>query len=657
MDRNDFSSMAAYADMLTQMNQAPRGLGPVAPGPEGVLSPESQARMLAYEEELKRQQQVPQLQHTPMDQIVAAMSGGNVPQPAYIGPQAGFQPSAPIPSDQPDFSNPAKTLPSKPKVKQPTEEAPEQQAAPVQEQSAPESTPETTTAAAQEIKKAVQDVVKTPEDEQLLNNAINRPTEDGSQSIAQRIAMIAMAVAPTAVGMALGGKKGAYIGGKATGDGLTAGAETYMKEEAADRAERKLDIESRKADKAAKTAAERNAFDKMFVDQEGKKWFYDANNQIQPVMIPSGPNGEKVQAREANVPIESYNPMNQQFSTRMKFEGTPQQGDESQTLTTLQSEIADARDSAKRVKIPQGLYVPKELDDLAAKYPNASMTGQKPEGISSKDWMRLKSTYVMWRDKKEKQIELFQSKLWDQENIGKKKEAERKVTEDKLMVKQDLGNMNQYRDKIFTPDNEKIKKAVEWLNMGGDTQAENAAVYFAYMKEAQQDPSVIREGDQRTIESFMNFGTKIANIQAVFDNKGKMSPTMKADILKFMGEVKRLREARLAKEVNNFANQAFDRGQDAYKTFTDGMSPYVKGDVMEYANRELAGKKPITRQQLAEAIKLGLIGNGSMYMLADSPGQVFIHTGLVREKIIDPQSGRSNFKLQVVGKPTPWRVK
>ena len=79
----------------------------------------------------------------------------------------------------------------------------------------------------------------------------------------------------------------------ASGKGLQEGATEYDRQDKFKQGERKLDIERMKAEKQAKTAAERNAFDKQFADQYGNLWFYDADNKTQPVMV-TGPDGKKV---------------------------------------------------------------------------------------------------------------------------------------------------------------------------------------------------------------------------------------------------------------------------------------------------------------------------------------------------------------------------
>jgi hypothetical protein len=440
--------------------------------------------------------------------------------------------------------------------------------------------------------------------------------------------------------MALGGKKGAYIGGKATGDGLTAGTETYMKEEAADRADRKLDIEERRAGKAAKDAA--------WVEDEDEYGRTLLRNKVtNEVKRSLDDKGQQIW--RPNEPIYGVNPSTGLVEARLKYKERPGQETAAKTQPSVQvsRSIGQQFENYKKARLKEGVDILFDpgLEDIKDLDPN----GQRPANMTEKQW-------------REKQYIFAKAKAgWDEQisQAAKSKREKAQSTAQKrseLLARAQIDNLKTYRDKIFIPEKAQTDKLVEWLNMGGDTKVENAGLYMAFMKTAQQDPSVIREGDQRTIEAYLDFGTKLSQIESIFRGKGKMSPQLKADIMKFFDEVNRYRQSKQAREINRYATDAYKNGDESYQIFTQGADSTAKGEAKDYAVRELAGKRPLTPQEFKEAVRSGNIGNGSIYMRSEMPGVVLIHENLVRQKTIDPQSGATTFKIVDPGNSTPWRV-
>jgi hypothetical protein len=437
----------------------------------------------------------------------------------------------------------------------------------------------------------------------------------------QKLATIAMALAPAVIGYAAHGKKGAFLGAASTGKGLAAGVDQKNKED---------ELIAKQKKEAG------NKFDKTITDQYGRQYFYDENNKLQPVIV----NGEQI--RKPNVP--TYNPQTGLHLAKT-YEDLPGETPEPAGAISMAGEMIDIGTMAEKAKIKDGAAVDPQLEAFYLKYPKATFEGPAPEGVSQRQWENIKARHTIQKDTIMKQIR------GQQTESGKQKTDPMEM----ILARQQINNMNSYRDKTYRPAMEKIDRAQKWLSTLGNNSVENAAAYFDYMKEVQGDSSVIREGDQRTIESYFNFGTKLGQIKAVFDNKGRMSDEMKSDIKKFLSSVADFQDRKLAVSMNQFATEAYAGGEKSYRVFVSGMTPEAKSSINSYVSRQLSGKQPMSKQDIADGVASGAVGNGTMYR--DAAGNIFIHTGLSRDEEYDPQTGITKKVIKSVGKPVLWRVK
>jgi hypothetical protein len=545
----------------------------------------------------------------------------------------------------------ATTLPSNTKVAQPTEKAQPSPATTQEPVPSPEvaqkiaeeeaiaKNPEAAMALAdQKIEQIKQETATTPEEKQKLDNAV------AGMSLPQKLAMIAMAVAPTAVGFALAGKKGAYLGASATGKGLQEGAEMSFKE-IKDQEDEKKYAKDVTNEYGQIFEVYRDGTSKPRVDPTTGDYMFAANEK-RTVFDPQ--TGERVDTLKFKERPAGYPTRPGQTAQSQQTQQAPmEQAQKGTAKTTIAREIAEIESNRRRVGF-EGTFTPTEISALVEQNPN--MTEDDLTEEQRRRWIREKI-------KEKERIADEEARIAADKRQAAREQDRKKNVVDKTIVNQQLKNLNAYRDGTFKKDKEMIDRVDKWASMDGNTQSEGSALFFDYMKMAQADETAIREGDQRTIESYLNFSTRWSQIESVFRDGGKMSPELRADIQKFMAAVKRFKMAKLAITTNDFANQSYESGEATYKAFVSGISPEIKGPAVRYAQEQLAGKRPITEKELADGVRAGIVGNGTMYQLTNRPGEIFIHTGIVREPVFDPQTKTTQRVLKVVGTPTPWRVK
>jgi hypothetical protein len=430
---------------------------------------------------------------------------------------------------------------------------------------------------------------KTPEQKQQLDQALTQKDTDG-MSIGQKMATIAMAIAPTLVGYAAHGNKGAYLGAAATGKGLSAGVDEYQQEEKMKQAR---DIA--RSRQAGKSGGETE-------DASGFVFKYDASGKPKPVMLP-----DNSQLRRSNSPRTMVTPSGQTITTT-PFEGK-QQFETAEPSTEGLKTIGDRVKSkgSAWASIGRKPSVPEEF----SRYQNIN-----PDDPSTPK--SLRERYYKWETK-------------DAADLAKAQEAdisaEKKPSVDTIGRKQQISNINKFRDTTYAKDMAKIKEMELWASNGFDTQVENAALYFKYMKEVQGDDSVIREGDQRTIESYFNIGTKLGQIGAVLDNKGRMSEELKTDMLKFLRSSADFKKRQLAMTTNSYVNEAAKTNSQMAEWAMTDMDAGIKSSAREFARQRLASAQKLTKQQIADGVAGGTIDNGTMYY--DSVGNPFVHQGIM----------------------------
>lgn len=609
--------------------QAPSGIGPFAPGPIGVISPESQQRLSNYDLALKLQAAdraklaatMEKTLDSPIDQIVAALKA---PKSRNLELRSEPYSAAPIPRDDSIVPTPeaAPAAPEATPTETPTTSP------------GPQMTKDEQVAVAQRLLEMEADkAAPTPEDKIKLAQKLQEDSGDG-MTIGQKMASIAMAVAPTVVGYALHGTKGAYLGAAATGKGLQEGATEMDRQTRLDNETKRADAAANRTEKQAKAAEKKAAFDKRITDEYGNQWFYDENNNLSPVMV----NGK--QLREANTPISSYNAQTGQQETRMKFEAAPGTPKVQEIPVNVRGAVNDLIGQSTKAGL-KGFSVPPEVEAFIAKNPEGTMNDMTPT-------MRQRFMKVM-----DDQRALINRQLGDAATQARKPvkaEKAQQVREDTIGRKQQINNLNRFRDTIYAKDIQKIKDMESWSRGGFDTKFENAALYFKGMKEVQQDESVIREGDQKTIESYFSIGTKLGQIESVINNKGKMSDDLKSDILKFLRSSSEFKQNQLATATNNFVNEAARENPKKAEWAMSDMDPTMKANAREFARKKLANAQKLSRQQIADGVVNGTIQNGTMYY--DYTGNPFIHQGITYQ-----QTPQGKLRMTNAGAPIRWRIK
>jgi hypothetical protein len=438
-----------------------------------------------------------------------------------------------------------------------------------------------------------------------------------------------MAIAPTLVGYAAHGTKGAYLGAASTGKGLSAGVDEYQKEEkmkqARDIARSKQSLKGSIAEKAGKPGGETE-------DAAGFVYKYDASGKPQPVKLPDGS-----QLRRSNAPRTMVTPSGQTITTT-PFEGK-------QEYETAQPSTEGLKTIGDRVKSKEAAWasigrkpsVPEEFSRYQDINPDDPSTPKS-----------LRERYYKWETKDAADLARAQeSDISAKQKV--KTAAVKKPSVDTIGRKQQISNINKFRDTVYAKDMAKIIDMEMWASNGFNTQVENAALYFKYMKEVQGDDSVIREGDQRTIESYFNIGTKLGQIGAVLDNKGRMSEELKADMLKFLRASTEFKKRQLAMTTNAYVNEAAKTNPQMAEWALADMDAGIKASAREFSRQKMASAQKLTKQQIADGVAAGKIDNGTMYY--DSVGNPFVHQGVMYR-----MEGNKPRMINA-GYPVRWRIK
>jgi hypothetical protein len=609
--------MDALIEMLRmKQSQPPVGQGPVASSDVygEMLRPKAAGSIPL---DVNQPEQAP-VQDAKIEQIIAAMAP-SVGQDWSVVPASmdvasmGLVPQSSRIDVQGEMIEPVKK----------NKEIPAQESAPREEPSI-----EKTYQGLSLLEEAKNEVAKTPEQKQLIENAMNQP-DTGGMSVGQKMAMIAMALAPTLVGYAAHGTKGAYLGAASTGKGLSSGVDTYQEEQkrkdAMDIAKTRQSVKGSVAEKAGKPGGETE-------DAAGLVYKYDASGKARPVMLP---NGE--QLRRSNAPSIKLTQSGQSIP-QTKYEGKS-------TYETAQPSTEGLKTIGDRVRSKELAW--KEI----GRKPSVPEEFSRYQDINPDDPSTpkaLRERYYRWETKDA--ADLLKAQESDISASKREKVAvAKKLAVDTIGRKQQINNINKFRDTTYSKDMVKIKEMELWASNGFDTTVENAALYFKYMKEVQGDDSVIREGDQRTIESYFNIGTKLGQIGAVLDNKGRMSDALKSDMLKFLRASADFKKRQLAMTTNSYINEAAKTNPQMVEWALTDMDAPMKSNAREFARQRLAGAQKMTKQQIADGVLAGKIDNGSMYY--DSVGNPFVHQGIVY-KNVDGKPRMIN-----AGYHVRWRIK
>ena len=669
MDRREYN-MDEFSALLANIYE--KSMAPTSPGPVATDSPEILKKRAEHEQMLSF------LGNQEQARAASYLEGGPVQVQSQAAPVAT---ATPIEQMQQRVAAPvvATKLPNNPKVKQPTEKA-----KPVQEQTqepvpSPEvaqkiaeeeavaQNPETAMAVAdQKIEQIKQETATTPEEKQKLDNAV------AGMSLPQKLAMIAMAVAPTAVGFALAGKKGAYLGASATGKGLQEGAKAYSDEEDAARKERKLDIEQMRAEKvaAAKSAASKNK--QLRPNKYGQMGFVDTDGVWNPV---TDQTGEPV--FESNEPRPAYNSATQQMELVRRYEKMPgqQQPD--------QAPQSQPQTQQRQSWMPQG-YAPdapksgrtvneflrgnnEEWLRLGAKNPASGTDKYKsvaeidiesdtpPKGMSKDRFESIKSDVRAFLVKEKANQDAYKKTKQYQDFVSSENDKRRQQQEKMAAASRDKAGDARFgrmlSDKVkqeYIPYKEHADRVALYLNKfsshekGVKDGVLDPMIWQSYLKEIQQDQSVIRPGESEMALMFMPVSQKWAS---ALNRYGKLDSIMTAelrkDIINLFAESKRIKQFLVAERFNSQLAEARRQGREAifYQSVDDGAVQAAR----DFSREKIKKAISPTPKEFASLRESGKIKNGDFILVGGKPM-------LFRDQQYDPNTGAIVKKGTLV----PW---
>jgi hypothetical protein len=468
-------------------------------------------------------------------------------------------------------------------------------------------------------------VAPTPEDKAILAKKLQEDSGDG-MSIGQKMASIAMAVAPTVVGYALHGTKGAYLGAAATGKGLEAGATEMDRQTRLDNETKRADAAMKKAEKDAAAKEKRASFDKLVTDEYGNQWFYDENNQLQPVKA----NGKQI--RKPNTPISSYNAQTGQQETRMPYERAPGSSNVQEVPVNVRGAVNDLIGQSTKAGL-QGFSVPPEVEAFIAKNPEGTMNDMTPT-------MRQRFMKVM-----DDQRALINKQMGDAANQARKpvKQQQQKgpapTLQDKAAIagyvdevkNWNKGSWNAYKGSQSTAEIF-FKKPLSEIKAKG---VADSALWFNYMKEIQQDASVVREGDIATAMRFMSTKKKIDSWLSQYgtDLGSAMTEEMRKEIVNYLSEVRSIKERLAMADVNSMTTKGMRLGFDPKKV---PVSSTAQDEARNWANPKIkvadtlgmAAGTPIWAKRVKDMVSQGQLKNGQFVKDTDGdPYLIEFYTG------------------------------
>lgn len=449
--------------------------------------------------------------------------------------------------------------------------------------------------------------------EEVKNNIANqdqlKDKDPQKMTLPEKLAIIAMAVAPTVVGYAAHGTKGAYLGAASSGKGLAAGLEEAKDQD-------KMAIEKAKA---LKTAAAVEKSDKIITDEQGNMFFQNEANKLSPVINPS--TGQ--QMRQANVEITGYDEANQPFK-RMKFE-QPKETAQAPGRVGAAVMFNDIVTTAKEKNI-KGVNLSPDMRAFASKYPDYSPRNeQPPQGVDKASW--------------DSDRKLFLKQIADAE---KKLSPEKPKTPSGAPTIQQRAEMDLYKDEV------KKWAGDEWKAFRNEaTAAEmffnrstneiksrgvaDAALWFDYMKKIQQDQSVVREGDVATAMRFMSTKQRIDSLLSQYGpNLGsQMTDGLRKEIIDFLGEIRKIKEKQAMMDMNNMVRKGMTPGISIPPERTL-LPSTAKSEAIKWASSRLASAPvlgmaagtPIWKKRIPEMAQAGELKNGQF--VRDTDGDPYL---------------------------------
>lgn len=469
----------------------------------------------------------------PTPVTTTAMPGGTsgpLPQSAIEARQ--------IISGKPQMNQPRQNVMASEMPEVQTEPTVMQERAGAQEESPNVPTPEESVKIATDIiqKSDAPDDQKNDQIEQISSNP----------DLAQKMAMIAMAVAPTLVGYAAFGKKGAYLGAASTGKGLEAGTKQYIEDE---QFKQKMDLEREKK-QVSKEKKERDQWVSAGEDKYGNALILNKyTGEIKPAMVSQ--TGERV--TRANVPVARLDTKTGNIVSQMKYERPAEQP--AGMMTPVGRKMNDVNRQIKSIKSSNkkfDLYVPTEVEEFAQNYPNHPLGSKTPpagmsEGVYDEIMPRVNAYFAGAEDA-----------------INKAKGAKEPAEKPKAASLQDRAAIDLYKDEIkkwagneWKEFRDKHANAEMFLNkpLGQikERAVADAALWFDYMKLIQQDQSVVREGDVATAMRFMNTKQRIeslVNQYSPLQLGSAMTDGLRKEIIGYLGEMRKIQEKKAMLDIN-----------------------------------------------------------------------------------------------------------
>lgn len=474
-----------------------------------------------------------------------------------------------------------------------------------------------------------------PEQKEEAKMAVDAPpapeTPSSSVSPMQKLAMIAMAIAPTVIGYAAAGKKGAYLGAASTGKGLAAGLEQKGEEDKFEFAKKKQAEELALARERAKGKEAGAKADRVLTDEQGYMFFQGEDNQVDPVINPR--TGQ--QMREANVPLSEFDPKTGKWlQMKQKFElpqGTQAPGVGIASFKNMYDSVVEMKKSAedKRGKQAPEFVLKSSTLGLSRKYPYWSPDNPTPppgfEGTRA-DWDAARLEAIADYNK----INSMVSGLSTAE--AKKKEPQKQPSlQERAEIDLYKDEVKKWADKDWREFRSKQANAENFFNQDLSkikSSAIDPALWFEYMKSIQQDNSVIREGDVATAMRFMATKTRIDSWLTQYGPQlgSAMTEEMRRDMIDYLKQIRGIKERLFMMDVNGIVrkgnNLGFKRPQAPQTAIDEAKSWSIKNGVTNAPLLGMAAGTTIWNQRVSQMIDKGELKNGQF--VKDTDGRTFL---------------------------------
>jgi hypothetical protein len=157
----------------------------------------------------------------------------------------------------------------------------------------------------------------------------------------------------------------------------------------------------------------------------------------------------------------------------------------------------------------------------------------------------------------------------------------------------------------------------------------DSALWFLYMKEIQQDASVVREGDIATAMRFMDTKTKIDSWvnQYGIDLGSAMTEEMRKEIINYLSEVRNIKDRLAMTDINSMTTKGLRLGFEAGKV---PVSSTAQDEARNWANPKIkaapvlgmAAGTPIWGKRIKEMVSSGDLKNGQF--VKDTDGTPYL---------------------------------